>query len=170
MLRIVFAEDTYGKEFHKAIIEKLRKNNKLDPSVGIRVDSRPVRKCDAKLKRIVLSKVIEGEQVKVLFVIDSEGRPNAEDDVLMHFSDLPDNVFVRVVTVNPMHEAWLCIGLGGDKRVCRQDPVGALSRLRGDYEKRYLGEWASRVDIGNLMPEQDFGEYLSALRWLVQDP
>jgi len=24
MLRIVFAEDTYGKEFHKAIIEKLR--------------------------------------------------------------------------------------------------------------------------------------------------
>jgi len=26
------------------------------------------------------------------------------------------------------------------------------------------------VDIGNLMPEQDFGEYLSALRWLVQDP
>ena len=81
MLRIVFAEDTYGKEFHKAIIEKLRKNNKLDPSVGIRVNSRPVRKCDAKLKRIVLSKVIERKQVKVLFVIDSEGKSNAEDDV-----------------------------------------------------------------------------------------
>jgi hypothetical protein len=172
MLRIVFVEDTYGKEFHMAIMRKLRENDELDPSVGIRVDSRPVRKCDAKLRRIVLSRpeVIEGERVKVLFVIDSEGKPNAEDVVLMHFSDLPDNVFVRVVTVNPMHEAWLCIGLGGDKRVCRQDPVGALSRLRGDYEKRYLGEWASRVDIGNLMPEQDFGEYLSALRWLVQDP
>jgi len=49
--------------------------------VGIRVNSRPVRKCDAKLKRIVLSKVIERKQVKVLFVIDSEGKSNAEDDV-----------------------------------------------------------------------------------------
>ena len=81
MLRIMFVEDTYGKEFHKAIIEKLRENDELDPSVGIRVDSRPVRKCDAKLKRIVLSKVIERKQVKVLFVIDSEGKSNAEDDV-----------------------------------------------------------------------------------------
>ena len=171
MLRIMFVEDTYGKEFHTAIIRKLRENDELDPSVGIRVDSRPVRKCDAKLRRIVLSEVIEGEQVKVLFVIDSEGRSNAEYDVLNHFRGLPDKVLVRVVAVNPMHEAWLCIGLGGDRRVCRQDPIGALSRLRGDYyEKRYLGEWASRVDIGNLMPEQDFGEYLSALRWLVQDP
>ena len=170
MLRIMFVEDTYGKEFHTAIIRKLRENDELDPSVGIRVDSRPVRKCDAKLRRIVLSEVIEGEQVKVLFVIDSEGRSNAEYDVLNHFRGLPDKVLVRVVAVNPMHETWLCIGLGGDRRVCRQDPIGALSRLRGDYEKRYLGEWASRVDIGNLMPEQDFGEYLSALRWLVQDP
>ncbi len=172
MLRIVFAEDTYGKKFHMAIIRKLRENNELSPSVGIRVDSRPVRKCDAKLRRIVLGRpeVIEGERVKVLFVIDSEGKLNAEDDVLMHFSDLPDNVLVKVVTVIPMHEAWLCIGLGGDKRVCRQDPIGALIRLRGGYDKRYLGEWASQVDIGNLMPEQDFGEYLSALRWLVQDP
>ena len=61
-MRIVFVEDTYGKEFHTAIMRKLRENDELGPSVGIRVDSRPVRKCDAKLRRIVLSRpeVIEG--------------------------------------------------------------------------------------------------------------
>ena len=39
-MRIMFVEDTYGKEFHTAIIRKLRENDELDPSVGIRVDSR----------------------------------------------------------------------------------------------------------------------------------
>ena len=173
MLHIMFVEDTYGKEFHMAIIRKLRETNELGPSVGIRVDSRPVRKCDVKLRRIILGKreVIEGELVKVLFVTDSEGKPNAEDDLLSHFKNLPGNVHIRVVTVNPMHEAWLCIGLGGNKRVCRQDPVHALIRLRGNfYEKKYLGEWACQVDINSLMPEQDFREYLSALKWLIQDP
>jgi len=170
MRRIVFVEDTYGKEFHEAVIRKLAESRVLNPPVNIGVDPRPISKCDNKLRRLVLSAAVSGEATKVLFVIDDEGRPDAGDlDVLRHFRNLPKvDVSIRVVAVSPMHEAWLCIGLGYDRRGCRSDPVGVL-RSRG-YEKRHLGQWAGQMGVNRLMPERDFGEYLDALRWLARDP
>jgi len=170
MRRIVFVEDTYGKEFHRAVMRKLAESRALNPPANIRIDPRPVRKCDNKLRRLVLSAAASGEATKVLLVIDDEGRPDAVDsDVLRHLRNLPNvDVSIRVVAVSPMHEAWLCIGLGYDRRSCRSDPVGVLRSEK--YEKRHLGQWAERMSVDQLMSERDFGEYLDALRWLARDP
>lgn len=83
--------------------------------------------------------------------LDDEGRPNAVDsDVLRHLRNLPNvDVSIRVVAVSPMHEAWLCIGLGYDRRSCRSDPVGVLRSEK--YEKRHLGQWAERMSVDQLM-------------------
>jgi hypothetical protein len=70
MRRIVFVEDTYGKEFHRAVMRKLAESRVLNPPANIRIDPRPVRKCDNKLRRLVLSAAVSGEATKVLFVTD----------------------------------------------------------------------------------------------------
>ena len=74
--------------------------------------------------------------------------------------------------MEPRHEAWLCIGLGLDRAVCRARPEDALVRSRGArvYEKRFLAQWAHQVDVERLRKEEDFQRYVEALTWLSRDP
>ncbi|GAB6947150.1 hypothetical protein JCM16161A_12800 [Vulcanisaeta sp. JCM 16161] len=99
---------------------------------------------------------------------ESRGKDRAVNDVLTYMMGFEDRV--RVVLVQPKHEAWLCIGLGFDKIKCRKQPEDVLRYNKGNYEKRYLAEWANNVDIGKLRNEPDFQDYLDALNWLLKDP
>ncbi len=74
--------------------------------------------------------------------------------------------------VSPRHEAWLCIGLGLDRRACRIHPEDLIADRRNlkSYEKRYLASLARNIDVAKLMNEPDFEEYIDALRWLFEDP
>jgi hypothetical protein len=75
--------------------------------------AKPAEKCDKALMRRVLARAVEGP-VKALFVIDTEGEANAEESsVLRHFKSTSQYVQVRVTTVEPKHEVWLCKVLEG---------------------------------------------------------
>jgi len=169
MKRLLIVEDTYGVDFHRELLEKLIANGIIDSSPAPRIARKPAEKCDKALRRRVLARAVE-EPLKVLFVIDTEGEMNAEEAfVLRHFKAMPQYVQVRVATVEPKHEAWLCIGLGGNKLSCRRDPVFELCKLRNvtEFKKEYLGKWANRLDITKLLDESDFNRYLDYLRWIM---
>lgn len=172
MRRLLIVEDTYGVEFHRKLLEKLRASGIISSSPTPRIERKPAEKCDKALMRRVLARAVEGP-VKVLFVIDTEGEANAEESsVLRHFKGTPQYVQVRVTTVEPKHEVWLCIGLGGNRSSCRREPELELCRLRGvaEYRKEYLGDWADRLDVDKLLGERDFQRYLEYLRWIMEDP
>ena len=175
MRRIIYVEDTYGEGFHRKILEKLKKVGLVASSLNPRVERLPAGKCNTALRRKVLAKAAaaSGAALKVVFVVDSEGNPEAPySAVLRHFEEAPLVVSAKVVSVDPRHEAWLCIGLGGDRRGCRVSPEEVLSRLRRTrYEsKRYLEEWANGIEVRYLLNEPDFRSYLECLGWLSEDP
>ncbi|RFA94662.1 hypothetical protein [Pyrobaculum aerophilum] len=72
-----------------------------------------------------------GEDFKAVFVIDREDNDidSAKNSVLSHFSN-PSNI--KVVVVDPRHEAWLCMGLGHEAEKCRTSPEDVIARNRGE--------------------------------------
>jgi len=167
---VVYVEDTYGVEFHRVLLEKLAESKVLQSSNLRPVIRRmPAKKCNQALYKKIMGYLIRYQDWRVLIVIDSEHRgakEAAESDVLRHFRRWRDRV--KVAVVEPMHEAWLCIGLCGSPRRCRNDPIGELShRLGRPYEKRYLARLAKEIDINKLRGEHDFEKYVEQLNWLL---
>ncbi|MGC8544000.1 MAG: hypothetical protein ACP5NQ_08665 [Vulcanisaeta sp.] len=165
---VLFVEDSYGVYFHSELMSKLRALNIIN--VNPKIKRLPTGKCNNALRKKVLAVTVSEDQFKIVFVIDEEGKgvDNAVNDVLTHMRGVEDRV--KVVVVRPMHETWLCIGLGYDKVKCRKSPIDELRRNRRDYKKEYLAEWARYVDVKYLVNEDDFKDYLNALNWLSVDP
>jgi hypothetical protein len=119
MKRIILVEDTYGVGFHRTVIEKLKEVRELDNNFNPKVDRLPTGKCNPGLRGKVVVKC-GGEDAKVLIVVDTEGRldeiKNYMDKI---FSNVPPSIRISTVFVDPRHETWLCMGLGGDRARCR---------------------------------------------------
>jgi hypothetical protein len=144
--RIIKVEDSYGVDFHRELIEKLRGRGLLGDAVyNPLVERLNTGKCNPKLVRTILSRLVGVNRLKVLFVVDSEGRADvAYNDILKHFERKPgvEGLEVKVVVVEPKHEAWLCIGLGGERKKCRSSPEEVISRIKNtQYSKRRLSDW-----------------------------
>jgi hypothetical protein len=165
---MVFVEDTYGVEFHEKLLSELSER-RIVSGRYVKVSRLPSWICNQTLRRKLLARTGLGGH-KTLIVIDSDGDPeSAVKRVAGHLTDWP--VPLRIVTVNPRHEAWLCIGLGLDRRNCRRDPEALIERaIGGKYRKNMLAKLARRVDAGNLFGEKDFSEYVNVLRELLQEP
>jgi len=172
--RIIKVEDSYGVDFHRELIEKLKGRRLLGDTVyNPLVERLNTGKCNPKLVRTILSRLLGVNRLKVLFVVDSEGRADVPyNDILRHFERKPgvERLDIKVVVVEPKHEAWLCIGLGGDRKKCRSSPEEVISRIKNNqYRKRRLSDWAQDVDIDNLLSESDFKEYIQGVSWLLED-
>ena len=175
--RFILVEDTYGVGFHRFLVEKLFENkvlleDKPKSKPRPRVRRLPAKKCNPSLSRKVRAILFDHDLWKVLVVIDTEYRSlnKALRDVADHFTE-KELKNMRLVAVNPKHEAWLCIGIGGDRRACRSRPEDTISRIIGrPYEKYMLSSLTSRLNIEPLLTEEDFEEYVNALKWLINDP
>ena len=170
MKTMMFVEDTYGVVFHRILLDKLAANGILPGSARrLPVRRMPSKKCNQALYRKIMGYFLRHEDWKTLIVIDSERRTAseaAETDVVRHFKRWRDRV--RVAVVEPMHEAWLCIGLCEKTSRCRSDPVAKLTQCLGRfYEKRDLELLAGKVDIRRLLGEEDFRRYVDLVRWLL---
>jgi hypothetical protein len=172
MKKIIFVEDTYGVGFHRTVLEKLKEVKELDNSFNPRIERLPTGKCNPGLRGKVISRS-GGEDTKILIVADTEGKPdevrNCIDKI---FSNVPLNIHITTAFADTRHETWLCIGLGGDKTRCRQDPEHELRKLRDvrDYRKEHLSEWAKDIDVCMLLEDHDFRKYVETLKHLDQDP
>ena len=173
---LILVEDYYGVVFHRELLKKILQSRGYVYNMP-RVDRLPAKKCNPALVVKVKAKLlgVATRNPKIVVVIDSEGRsPSvARRDVLDHFErDSFLRGRVRVVTVEPRHEAWLCIGLGLDPRRCRSIPEELIARAKGlkSYEKHLLTRLAKDVDVERLMSCSDFSEYVSSLEWLLRDP
>jgi len=164
----VFAEDTYGVLFHRRLIGGLEDRGVI-PGGRVRVKRLPSWICNHSLRR-KLSARVGVDEYKALIVVDSDRDPvRARESVVRHLRDW--SVPYSVVTVNPRHEAWLCIGIGLDARKCRRNPEALIERHTGRvYEKRMLSTLSTRVDVDYLLGKSDFRKYISELKRLLLDP
>jgi type I site-specific restriction-modification system R (restriction) subunit len=175
MKRIIKVEDSHGVAFHRELIKKLKERGLLGDTVhNPLVERLNTGKCNLKLVRTILTRLVGENRLKVLFVVDSEGRADvAYNDILKHFKKKRPGVErldVKVVVVEPRHEAWLCIGLGGDRKKCRSNPEEVISRIKNNqYKKWKLSDWAQDVDISNFLSESDFKDYIQGVKWLLED-
>ncbi|MEB3861385.1 MAG: hypothetical protein GSR84_04105 [Desulfurococcales archaeon] len=174
-LRIVAVEDTYGVRFHDELISWLIDTGILCNSRP-RIRRMPAKKCNQALYRklvgIALAKA--PNNWKILVVIDSEGRAPEEasrQDVLSHIQKRVKEHF-RVAVVEPLHEAWVCLGLGGHRAICRSGK-GAIrfieTTLGVRYEKRLLEKIPKMrgFTFSRLIEEHDFQAYIQSLKWLL---
>lgn len=122
----------------------------------------------------VFREVCSGGAWRILVVIDSEGRlprEAVENDIVWQVRRHRERF--SVIAAVPRHEAWLCIGLGGDWGGCRSRPEGFLSRYAGrPYDcktKHLLAGLARGMDVCRLIGEEGFVEYLAGLCWLLGD-
>jgi len=106
----------------------------------------------------------------MLFVIDSEGLSidEASRRILEHFG-FEEQELIRVAVVESRHEAWLCIGLGGDRSKCRSSPEDVISRILNEPydDKSLLARLTEQIDVSRLLGEDDFKKYLDYLKWLL---
>jgi len=171
-LQLLLVEDSYGVEFHNVLLRMILGKHSL------RVDRLPARECNPAIVRKIRGMLLDGDvsKAKIVVVVDAENQDRnvVRERILMHFRSRypPHEHQVRVVTVNPRHESWLCIGLGLERGKCRQIPEDIIVRERRlkSYEKRYLAQLARYIDTSKLGSEEDFKEYLKALEWLTKDP
>jgi len=167
--RLIFVEDFYGSDFHKKLLDKLKTLNIIKWSKNPKIFRIPTTGCNQALTRKVLARVVGASSWNMLFVIDSErlSAEEAKNRILEHFK-LKERKRIRVSVVQPMHEAWLCIGLGGDRSNCRDDPIYELSKLLNkQYEKPFLAKFVDNMDVKKLQAEEDFKAYLDQLEWLI---
>ncbi len=168
--RLIFVEDSYGVDFHKKLLEKLRASNIIHLSSNPKIYRMPTTGCNQALARKVMARLLGVSSWRILFVIDSErlSMEDASKRVLEHFKP-EQRSWVRVAIVQPMHEAWLCLGMGGDRSKCRDDPRDELSRLldRPYDDKSLLAEHVKYIEIAKLLAEEDFKAYLEHLKWLL---
>jgi len=167
--RLLLVEDAYGVEFHRKLVDTLVERAIVSCCCKPRIERLPAGKCNQALRRKVLAKVFDESSWRALIVIDSERKSieEAERDILSHFGQ-GHSQYLKMVIVDPRHEAWLCIGMGLGRGSCRSDPEREISKaINADYEKHMLGKLATRVSIGLLLGEPDFQSYLEGLRWLL---
>ncbi len=170
---IILVEDTYGIDFHRSIIHRLYGKNQLR---GLSIKRIPAKECNPSIARKVKAMLLDKDRSawKVLIVVDSEGRrpEYVAKRVMEHFEGDKDQYLkVKVTVINPCHEAWLCIGLGIGRAACRSDPKAAIERISNTiYSKRYLAQWAEKMDISRLEKEGDFRKYRELLDQLIIDP
>jgi len=162
--RLVLVEDTYGVEFHRVLHEKLS----LEPRP--RVERLPAKKCNPKIYKSIMGKLLGRPTWQVLVVIDLEDHPSpgdaAQRDFCVHVRRRQERF--RVAVAVPRHEAWLCTGLTGRIAECSSRPERVLETLLGrPYEKRDLARLAPRVEVGLLRARKDFQHYLELLEWLL---
>ncbi len=165
---IVFAEDTYGVLFHRKLIAGMEDKG-IIPRGKVRVKRLPSWICNHSLRKKLAARVGAGEY-KALIVVDSDNDPEkARKNILRHLENWP--VPFSVVTVDPRHEAWLCIGMGLDPRKCRRNPEAVIERhLNTVYEKRMLSTLSSKISIDHLLDKTDFKKYIKELKKLLNDP
>jgi len=168
--KLIFVEDSYGVDFHRKLLERLKTLNLINVSSNPKIFRIPTTGCNQALVRKTKARIIGVSSWRMLFVIDSEGLSieEASRRVLEHFEPV-ERVLIRVAVVKPMHEAWLCIGLGGDRSRCRDNPIYELSKLLNKPydDKSLLAKYVERIDITKLLSEEDFNTYLDHLRWLL---
>lgn len=169
--RYVFVEDTHGARFHRILIRKLIMSNYLNlPDYPPIIRRLPAKKCNQAISRKILAIFVDYADWKIVAVIDSEHKEpsNAMKDVTMHF-DSEHQKRLRIVVIHPMHEAWLCIGLGVKPGKCRNSPIEEIQiKIGKPYGKPMLGKLAQRIKIQPLLKERDFQEYIDAIKWLYR--
>lgn len=168
--RLIFVEDFYGVDFHRKLLEKLKVSNLIKWSSNPRIFRMPTIGCNQALVRKVMARLVGVSLWRTLFVVDSEGLDveEASRRILDHFKP-EERTSIKVAVVQPKHETWLCIGLGGDRPRCRHDPIYELSRLLNKPydDKSLLAKYVELIDITKLLTEKDFKDYLDNLTWLL---
>ncbi|MHA1144796.1 MAG: hypothetical protein ACTSRW_08680 [Candidatus Helarchaeota archaeon] len=144
-------EDTYGIEFFKKLINRLKIEDLIPTEVRIDADRAPAA-CNKKLDRILTTtfKFSTRDFVKAIVIHDGDGNPENKRRILLNHvpRDLRDRV--ELLIFEDEIEEWICKSL--EYRLRGLKPSVALSRnLERDqgrrYEKRNLPEFVDQLNF-----------------------
>jgi len=91
--RLIFVEDSYGIDFHRKLLEKLKTSNLINVSSNPKIFRIPTTGCNQALVRKTKARIARVSQWRILFVIGSEGLSieEASRRILEHFEQGGEN-------------------------------------------------------------------------------
>lgn len=160
---LILTEDFYGKDFFKELVERLKREGYIKSEHRIEYEWLP-GKCNPKVTRKILPKVRYLDRVIVVIDAEGENRIEVRRFVERH---IPYNLKekTKYIVFNYCIEEWICKSLGIK---LSQNPVESLKdylrKAKGanyDYEKSMLPDFVEKIDIGKLVNDQLFKEFLN---------
>jgi len=163
----IYTEDTYGPDFLRRLINKMRKERYISKDLKV-VKIALIKKCHNVRK--VLAVIREVDRVLILIDKENEYEYDEREHIWRHLKGLKgrDRSKVVVVATEPCIEEWICksLGLNFDRTGLNvsQKPDRVLRRRFG-YEKCELPDYVDKLDIdGLLRNSKSFKEFCAALR------
>jgi len=163
----IYTEDTYGPDFLRRLINKMRKERYTSKDLKV-VKIALIKKCHNVRKVLAVIREVD----RVLVLIDKENELEYDEHKLIwgHLKGLKesDRSKVVVVATEPCIEEWICksLGLNFDRTGLdvNQKPDRVLKRKLG-YEKHRLPDYVDKLDIDGLLRNSNsFKEFCAALR------
>lgn len=150
----IFSEETYGKEFFKKLIKRLKSEDIVDGNLDAD-SSRLPGKCYSKSERVI--KVATLSFDKVAIIADAEGPQNSDDVLNQIYIHIPNPIKskVEVILLDYMIEEWICVSLGKHWGARKPSEVinDYLMNARGagkGYKKSELPNFVNGLDISIL--------------------
>ena len=162
MTRIyVIAEDTYGCDFLRRVVDRMRREGILrgEPVVSVSISD-----ChhlgilrNRKVGRVARAALLDRGDDKVLIAVDA--MPFVRDGMGGgRVEEMMDRV--KLVVFSQEAEEWITASMG--RGSTDEKPSEFLRRTRG-YEKRELPDYAESLDLGALRRVRSFSDFAGAL-------
>lgn len=160
---IILCEDTYGKEFFKALVLRLKKEG-LVSNFPIATD-RFYGPCNNKLERQMKVFACLREFNSFIVFADADGK--RQEKILKKIECHVERglkPLTKIIIFKYEIEDWLCASKG----ICiKDDKPSNILKQKGGYEKYRLPDYAPRLDIEKLSKEsKSFCDFLSFLQAL----
>jgi hypothetical protein len=156
---MVLCEDTYGTEFFKELINRLKNEKFISADMHVNAE-RFCGPCNTKLERQMKPMAMQRGYNFFMIVADADGKPVNEikEKIKLH---IPDNLKnkIHIVILEYEIEEWVCISL--DMKIDNK-PSKTLKH-KFNYQKYKLKEYVPKLDFKKLKKCNSFNDFLKGL-------
>jgi hypothetical protein len=153
---MVLCEDSYGTDFFKELINRLKSENMISDGLHVNTD-RFYGPCNTKLKGQMKAITFQRGYNFFIIVADAHGKPANEikSDIECHIpEDLKE--ITHMVILNYEIEEWICVSLN----IKINDKPSNILRRRFGYEKYKLKDYVPKLNFKRLKNYQSFNEFI----------
>lgn len=156
---IVLCEDSYGVDFFKELINRLKEMNIVPEGLHVNAE-RFYGPCNTKLTRQMKAMGLLKDYNFFVIVADADGKP--ADDVRIKIEcHIPNNLrnITHLVILKYEIEEWICISL--DIKI--NDKPSTILRHKFSYEKYKLKDYISKLNFEKLKNCESFSDFVKAV-------
>jgi len=163
---MIFTEDTYGRDFIKGLVSRLKIEGLIKSEIGVNV-RRLAGICNSKMQRQIKAAAITHE--KIIVIADADGKPIQEIRKRILYHVPPDlQKIVRTIILRYEIEEWICISLG--LHITKKPSIELDEYIKkkekdakSGYKKYMLPKFVETLNINRLENYNSFKEFINAL-------